>query len=418
MEDPASARVILAVVSGRAPVGGALAPSILGGSALLADEAEIEPRKLGRERQHTTLGFGTHFVLKLVRRLEEGASPEVEVGRFLAAQRTAVTPPLLAHLELRAPRAEAMTIAVLHGFVPNIGTAWEVVRKELGRYYERVLARGPGESAPDPPTESPLLLSDREPPTEVAAMIGSHREMVARLGARVAELHLSLTARVDDPAFAPEPYSALHLRSKYQSLRNLSGQVLRALRERLPSLPASAQREAEAILARGKDIASAFEPLLRSKTTAARIRGHGNLHLGHALFTGKDFVLTDLNDFRALPPAERRRKRSPLRDLAWIVQSLELATFKVLLDPTVVRESDLEAARPWALHWTSWTCAALLRSYIEATAGSPVLAVDRDASTVLFEAFRFERALYQLQATLAAGSNDVTITLLEIGRML
>ena len=420
MEDAASARVVLAVVSGRDRVDGPLAPTTLpanAGTAPLADEAEVEPRKLGREREHTTLGFGTRYVLKLARRLEEGVSPEVEVGTWLAAQGAGVTPPLLGYLELRPQRAETMTVAVLHGFVPNIGTAWDLARKELGRYYERALARGPGETAPEPPTASPLLLSDRDPPPEVAAMIGSFREVVARLGARLAELHLSLTASVD-PAFAPEPYSALHLRSKYQSLRNLSGQVLRALRERLPTLPASAQGEAAAILGRGKDLVRAFEPLLRSKTTAARIRGHGNMHLGHALFTGKDFVLTDLNDFRALPSAERRRKRSPLRDLAWLVQSLELATFKVLLDGATVRESDRGAARPWALHWTSWTCAALLRSYIEATAGSPVLAVDREASTVLFEAFRFERALYQLQATLAAGSNDVTIALLEIGRML
>ena len=63
------------------------------------------------------------------------------------------------------------------------------------------------------------------------------------------------------------------------------------------------------------------------------MRVHGNLHLGHVLFTGKDFVLTDLNDFRALTLAERRRKRSPLRDLAWMVRSFEFAALKALFDP-------------------------------------------------------------------------------------
>ncbi len=310
-----------------------------------------------------------------------------------------------------------MTVAVLHGFVPNIGTAWELVQKELGLYYDRVLARDPGAIAPTLAAESPLLLAASEPSPEVAAMIGSHREMVSRLGARVADLHIALVASPRDHAFAPEPYSSLDRRSKYQSLRNLSGRVLRTLLERLPFLPDRAQAEARAILARGKDIVTAFEPLLRAKMTSARIRGHGNLHLGHALFTGKDFVLTDLNDFRALPLAERRRKRSPLRDLAWMAQSFEVAAFKALLDPATVRESDVDKARPWALHWTSWTCAAFLRSYIEATGSNPVLAVDPAASAVLFEAFRFERALYQLQATLDAGSSDVTIALLDIARM-
>ncbi len=418
MEDPASARVILALASGGVALQGGFAASVLGDAAPSPDEAETEPRKLGNEREHTTLGYGTRFVLKLARRLEEGVSPEVEVGRLLAGRPSTVTPPLLAYLDLRPRRAEPMTVAVVHGFVPNVGTAWDFALKELGRYYERVLARGPGETAPTPPKGSPLLISDREPPPEVAAMIGSHREMIAQLGARLAELHLALISSPDDPAFAPEPYTALHLRSKYQSLRNLSGHVLRAVRERMPSLSPRAQAEASAILLRGKEIVSAFEPLLRASTTSARIRGHGNLHLGHALFTGKDFVLTDLNDFQSLPLPERRRKRSPLRDLAWIVQSLELAAFRALLDPATVRESDVEMARPWALHWASWTSAAVLRSYIDATSRSPVLAVDRDKSTVLFEAFRFERALYQLKATLDEGTSDVTITLLELARLL
>ena len=121
--------------------------------------------------------------------------------------------------------------------------------------------------------------------------------------------------------------------------------------------------------------------------------------------------------FTALRPLlERRRKRSPLRDLAWLVQSLELAAFKVLLDPASVRDSDRETARPWALYWISWTSAALLRAYVEATAGHGVLAVDRAASAVLFEAFRFERALYQLQGALDASSRDVALALQGIAR--
>jgi maltose alpha-D-glucosyltransferase/alpha-amylase len=418
MEDPAAARIVLGIVSGRESIGGDLAASVLGDATLPDAEATVEPRKLGHEREHTTLRYGDRFVLKLARLLEEGSSPEVEVGTFLAGRGAGIAPALCACLELRRAGAEPMTVAVLHAFVPNVGTAWELALTELGRYYERVLARSPGEEMPEAPTASPLLLAGREPPLVVASMIGSYRDTVARLGARVAELHLAMSASDGGPAFAPEPYSSLDRRSKYQSLRNLSGRVLRALRERLPILPPRAQAEARAILDREKDVVSSFEPLLRARMTAARIRVHGNLHLGHALSTGKDFVLTDLNDFRALTLPERRRKRSPLRDLAWMVQSFEMAAFKVLLDPASVRESDLEAARPWALHWTSWTCASFLQAYIEATAGSPLLAVDRESSAVLFDAFRFERALYQLQLALEEGSTGVTIPLLEIARML
>jgi maltose alpha-D-glucosyltransferase/alpha-amylase len=129
-------------------------------------------------------------------------------------------------------------------------------------------------------------------------------------------------------------------------------------------------------------------------------------------------VLTDLSDFRAVSPAERRRKRSPLRDLAWTVRSFDFAAFKVLFDPAIVRDSDVEAARPWAAHWSSWTCASFLQAYLVATAGTTFASVDREASTVLFDAFRLERALYALKSAIDGGSTAVVIPMLEIARIL
>ncbi len=74
-------------------------------------------------------------------------------------------------------------------------------------------------------------------------MIGSYRDTAALLGTRLAELHLALASHDGNPAFAPEPYTALDRRSKYQSLRNLSGKVLRlAARAATPAPPARAAR--------------------------------------------------------------------------------------------------------------------------------------------------------------------------------
>jgi maltose alpha-D-glucosyltransferase/alpha-amylase len=311
-----------------------------------------------------------------------------------------------------------MTVALLHAFVPNVGTAWDAALHELGRYYDRVLARSASEACPLPPTESPLQLAGKEPPPLVAQMMGSYRDTAAQLGARVAELHVALASADGDPAFTPEAYSALDRRSKYQSLRNLSGKVLRALLERAPLLPPRAQQEAAAILARERDVVNSFEPLLRAHVSALRIRTHGNLHLGHVLFTGKDFVVTDFQGLEALTLAERCRKRSPVRDLAWMVGSFELAAFKRLLDPASVRESDVDAARPWALHWKTWASASFLQAYLTATAGRPFVPAERDQIAVFFEAFVLERALYQLRAELEQPSAAALIPLLGIAHIL
>jgi maltose alpha-D-glucosyltransferase/alpha-amylase len=152
--------------------------------------------------------------------------------------------------------------------------------------------------------------------------------------------------------------------------------------------------------------------------SSLRIRTHGNLHLGHVLFTGKDFVVTDFQGLEALTLSERRRKRSPLRDLAWMVGSFEFAALKHLVDPASVRETDVAAARPWALHWKSWTSASFLQAYLEATAGQPFIPAERDQLAVLFEAFVLERALYQLRGELERPSDTVMIPLLGIAHIL
>ena len=378
----------------------------------------FEPRRLGPERGHVTIRMSERWVLKIFRRMSEGVSPELEICRFLMKHTSTVAPRLSGAMELVRPAAEPITVALLQGFVPHESSAWQFTLQNLGRYYDRVLARPAGEPGPAPPRESPFLLVGQEPPAVVAEMVGNYRDIASQLGVRVAELHLALASDKTDSDFAPEPYSAMDLRSKYQSLRNLSGRVLRRLRERMHALPAPAQREAASLLGREADIVKSFEPLRRAKGNALRIRVHGNLDLRHAIYTGKDFVLTDFDGPETLTLAERRRKRSPLRDLAWMVRSFEFAAYRMLLDPATVRESDVDAARPWAQHWTSWVAASFVQAYLNATAGAPFVPPEPRSTAGVFDAFLLEAALYQLQTELEDRPESTMIFLLAISNTL
>ena len=422
-EDPASSRALLDAIAGGLQLtgrSGMLAASTAGQSTLASLEGQggSEPRKIGSERHHTTIRFGERYVLRCLRRIDEGISPELEVSRFLTSRGTDVAPALHGALELTRPSTGPMAIAALYGFVPHTGTAWELTVEELRRYFDRVLARSSSEPCPAAPVESPLLLAGREPPRAVSEMMDGYRDVAAQIGTRVAELHLALAAVDGDPAFVPEPYSAFDRRSKYQSLRNLSGQVVRALRERLAFLPSPARAEAASIVALEAGLARSFEPLMKAKMGGLRIRTHGDLHLGHILYTGKSFVVTDFGGLEALPLGERRRKRSPLRDLAWMVRSFDVAAFRRLLDPASVRDTDVEAARPWAVHWSSWASASFLDAYLRRAAGAPFLPTDRDQSSVLFDAFVLEQALHQLRSDLEESSPAVMVSLLGIAHAL
>jgi maltose alpha-D-glucosyltransferase/alpha-amylase len=352
-----------------------------------------EPRLYRQEHHAASVQYGDALLLKFYRRLGEGMSPELEIGRFLTDHApSAPVPPLWGALELLPRRGEPVTLATLHGFVQNQGTAWVFFREELRRFYERALATSPDVRPPPRPPGTILDLAQGEFPAAAREMLGSSLAAARLLGRRTAELHAALIS--ENPAFAPEPYSALDQRSVYQTKRNLTGKVLRQLRT--AKLHGRMAELAQQLLAREKDLYARFEPLLHRRLTAQRGRIHGDYHLANVLWTGKDFVVVDFEGNPERPLAERRRKRSALRDVASMLRSFDYAATMGLRDPAVVRESDRGAAEPWTKLWVTWAPAAFLAAYLDASQGSPSIPRDREELSLLLDTQLLEKALDEL----------------------
>jgi maltose alpha-D-glucosyltransferase/alpha-amylase len=357
-----------------------------------------EPRLYRQEHHAASVQYGDALLLKFYRRVGEGMNPELEIGRALA-ERGAGAPiaPFWGALELWPRRGEPITVATLHGWVQNQGTAWHFFREEVRRYFERALALGREIKPPPRPATSPVDLAAMEAPPQARELLGSSLAAARLLGKRTAELHAALIIP-DDPAFAPEPYSALDQRSVYQTKRNLTGKVLRQLRTM--RLEGRLAELAQQLLAREKDLYGRFEPLLGARLTAARCRIHGEYHLGNVLWTGKDFVVVDFNGNPERPLPERRRKRSALRDVAWMLRSFDSAASFTLRDPASVRESERGAAEPWARFWATWAPAAFFAAYLEAAKDSPFLPRSRAELSLLIDTLLLEKALDELGAEL------------------
>jgi maltose alpha-D-glucosyltransferase / alpha-amylase len=173
------------------------------------------------------------------------------------------------------------------------------------------------------------------------------------------------------------------------------------------------------VLAQEAKLLMSFESLRSARFDAKKIRTHGHLHLGHVLYTGRDFTFTGFGGQPGFSLAERRRKRSPLRDLAWITCSYHHLAMKLLLDPARVRETDVEIARPWALSWATWVSASLVDAYTRAMDGASLVPTDRGDLAILFDAFVLERTLHELRAALEDGNlEEVAIPLLAIAQHL
>jgi maltose alpha-D-glucosyltransferase/alpha-amylase len=357
-----------------------------------------EPRLLKVEQSNSSVAYGTQLILKLFRRIESGVSPDLEIGHFLTERAGFKhVPPLAGWLEYRVGRAEPRTMAVMHGFVHNHGDAWEFTTRELNRYFERAATR----TQLVPPPAKPLvaLLNDETPDQAAADMVGAYVDAARLLGRRTAELHLALASDTADSAFAPEPFSPFQARSTYQSMRNLAGQTLRLLRSRLAAIPDEERTQATALLARQERISACYDALLKRKMTVMRIRGHGDLHLGQVLYTGKDFVIIDFEGEPARPLTERRRKRPALRDVAGMLRSFHYAAFGTLLEQIrggTLGVRDFASMEPWARLWQVWTSWGFLKEYLATAGDTPLVPRERAELKVLLDAFTLDKAIYEL----------------------
>ena len=149
---------------------------------------------------------------------------------------------------------------------------------------------------------------------------------------------------------------------------------------------------------RQEDIIEQFEPLRGRKFNTARIRCHGDYHLGQVLYTGRDFAIIDFEGEPARPLSERRLKRSPLKDVAGMVRSFDYAAHSaaVLYAASKASQDDFLLLERWGRFWYTWVSAVFLSSYLETVKDAHLLPEDRDDVTVLLNAYLLEKAVYEI----------------------
>jgi maltose alpha-D-glucosyltransferase / alpha-amylase len=415
LTDPDASRALLSTVgrqrryaSSHGDLVGTKRPGF--GSAKAADE--LEPHPLRGEQSNTSILFDETMLMKVLRRLEPGVSPDVEVTEHLAG--LSHVPRLLGTLNVEPyDGAEPRTLALVQEFVPNEGDAWVYTLDELGRFAERVVSEPPtSDGLPAPAAKgSPLELALAGIPDVIDDLVGPFLASMRLLGTRTAQMHIALAdgragdadpSDPADPAFIPEPMTRLYQRSLYQSVRNAVRIGLRAARKELRSL-----EDPEAITAirelaeREEEILGRLKQLSEVPMDAVRIRTHGDFHLGQVLWTGRDVVIIDFEGEPARPLGERRLKRSPLRDVAGMLRSLQYASASTLADQlerglVTPGQANHEALATWLDWWLAWSSAAFLEGYFEVASDQPFVPDDPDHTRILLDAFLLEKAVYEL----------------------
>jgi maltose alpha-D-glucosyltransferase/alpha-amylase len=398
MEDPRVGEALLHLMLRKRSLrgsGGELEPTTTKALRALAEPRDgLQPVSVLRLQQsNTSVMYGQKLVLKLFRRLQPGLNPELEVGAFLT-EHTDFThiAPVAGALIYEPTKGEASSVAILQGFVRNEGDAWSLMLDEIDRFLDQAVTRP---DIADPPIGSLTRLARGTPPDLAREMLGGQLEWARLLGQRTAEMHLALSSRPIDPAFAPEPMSALSQRALYQSIRNLRSSTFRLARERQRFLPDAAAEVVRELLALEPKVMKLFHGLLEKRISCARIRCHGDFHLGQVLFTGKDFVIIDFEGEPARSLAERRRRRLALQDVAGMLRSFHYAAHSVLAQH-VASGGDPTALGRWARFWYAWIASAYVRAYLKRAAGAAFLPRKTVETDALLQVFLLEKCVYEL----------------------
>jgi trehalose synthase-fused probable maltokinase len=368
-------RVVAAIAAGRSLDG------LRGRFAFLPTPGWVFPRapdalairRLIGEQSNTSVVVGD-LVLKSLRRPQPGLNPDLEITRFLTTRTAFRHVPRLAGWVEYARAGQPATLAVLQEFVPNTGDGWTHVLSTLGGRGAEI------ERRPDP------LLED-----------------VRELGAITGGLHVALASDDRDADFRPEPVDL--------------DDTARWAAEITSELGASDVRERSGDARAADAAARALAALDGLAGATAKIRVHGDYHLGQVLKTPDGFVIIDFEGEPARPLAERRRKQPALRDVAGMLRSLDYAAHAVALRrPEAERAAALVALTAWEAQARD----AFLAGYLGAVAKSPVPLVPATAGALgaVCAPFELQKALYELRYELDNRPDWVAIPLAGIRRIL
>ena len=394
---------------------GLLQPELFAAAQPVPEASALEPRFLPLDQSNSTISFGGKWLLKLLRKLEPGSNMELEIGQFLAqAEPRPKVPRPLGSLALRSD-AGTRTLAVLSEYVDNRGSAWSVTLAALFTFFERVLTSEATLGVVALPNAHPAECTEALP-EDLMRLASPYFTLAHLLAERTVELHRALGGVTTQAGFGQEPFTTGHQHSLFQSAHTELARGFAKLREKQRSLPEDARELAARVLGKQAVIDDKLRQITLSKASVTRIRCHGDYHLGQVLFTGDDFVIIDFEGEPGRPLAERRYKRSPLRDVAGMLRSFAYAAESALRSERV-RPEDRARLTPWAEAFRAWVCVSFVRTYLAGIAGEAYCPQTPASARVLLEFYELEKVLYEVNYELNNRPTWVAVPLAGLARL-
>ncbi|MGH7609239.1 MAG: maltokinase N-terminal cap-like domain-containing protein [Candidatus Dormibacteria bacterium] len=398
--DPELGAQYLAALAGRADVpgdgGGQLHFRLL--HPPLPTDTPLQPNRLGpKDQSQSTVLFGQELLVKVLRRVWPGTSPEVELLEALDGVGFPGIARPLGVVEAEVD-STVMSLAVAQNYLRNGTDGFTLALTSLRDLY--------GDLVLDADGAVPL-------PDDVIRTVqnqgGSFAGAATQIGALTGEMHLALAKLPGGDEVLAQPFSSEDLEQVAHDLDELV--------ERLLGL-GDARLEPLAVHASG--LHQLARRVVQLSPSGAAIRIHGDYHLGQLLRTDQGWHALDFEGRPSLPVVVRRRKASPLQDVAGMLRSFDYAATVALRQQVDSRDVSAASLEPYGRAWSAQVRDRFLSRYLEGLAlgGTDLIPASRGDVDLLLTCLEASQALYEVDYELRSRPDWVSIPLEGIARLL
>jgi maltose alpha-D-glucosyltransferase/alpha-amylase len=334
---------------------------------------------VGAETTNTSIVLDDLLFLKAYRRVEVGTNPDVEMTRFLTEAGYASIAALDGTVTHVVGDQRAV-LASVFAYVRHQGDAWTYTLNHLERFATGMFAQ------------------------DVAVVADPHAlfmNQMQTLGRRIGQMHAVLCGAVDRPDFAPEPVGSADLSRWYSSTHYEAELTVRALEAALPQLPEAPRTLAQGLLEQRERLYGRVRELCSDPVQAQKIRFHGNLHLGKVLLVADDILITGFEGDASLAIEDRRRKDTPLNDVATLLRSLDYVRAAALEHAMVARSDLRERLEPALAQWLQAARDAVLNGYWKGIRDAPCVPRNEGEALRVIRLLEIARALRETRNELA-----------------
>lgn len=344
----------------------------------LGDEPAV--RYLSAEQSNSSVVVGGSLVLKLIRRVNGGIHPELEMSAYLTAAGYPNISPLLGWLSRVDATGQPHLLMIAQGYLSNQGDAWDWTQNTLERAIRDEME--PGIQAPQAHADALQEL----------------QAFAAQLGQRLGQMHQVLAAPTQDPAFKPRVSSARDGKAWGKQVSAQLNQAFDLLEQHRDELDADSQALVDDLGKQRKGLLEQVSELAMQAVGGVLIRVHGDLHLGQVLVVQGDAYLIDFEGEPARPLEERRGKHSPYKDVSGVLRSFDYAAAMVLRSASGVDVSPpaRQARQRVARRYLHQARHAFVQAYDLATADLPHAWEQPGGARAALDLLSLEKAAYEI----------------------